>query len=252
MIILDVNLIFGIVLKGSVIIIGAGPGLGSSLARKFAKEGHHVFAVRRERHTQELNSLCDEIKDSGGLATAMPADARDEEQVKNLFSEISKSGSIDCLVFNIGANVFFPIEETTSRVFRKVWEMATFAGFLAGREAAKHMKDKGTIIFTGATASKRGGSGFAAFSSAKFGLRALAQSLARELGPKGIHVAHTIIDGAIDHPWIKENFPDTYKLKEVDGILNPDHIAEAYYNLHLQEKTAWTHELDLRPYMEKF
>jgi NAD(P)-dependent dehydrogenase (short-subunit alcohol dehydrogenase family) len=239
-------------LKGSVIIIGAGPGLGSSLARKFAKEGHHVFAVRRERHTQELNSLCDEIKDSGGLATAMPADARDEEQVKNLFSEISKSGSIDCLVFNIGANVFFPIEETTSRVFRKVWEMATFAGFLAGREAAKHMKDKGTIIFTGATASKRGGSGFAAFSSAKFGLRALAQSLARELGPKGIHVAHTIIDGAIDHPWIKENFPDTYKLKEVDGILNPDHIAEAYYNLHLQEKTAWTHELDLRPYMEKF
>jgi NAD(P)-dependent dehydrogenase (short-subunit alcohol dehydrogenase family) len=239
-------------LKRSVIIIGAGPGLGSSLARKFAKEGHHVFAVRRERHTQELNSLCDEIKNSGGLATAMPADARDEEQVKNLFSEISKSGSIDCLVFNIGANVFFPIEETTSRVFRKVWEMATFAGFLAGREAAKHMKDKGTIIFTGATASKRGGSGFAAFSSAKFGLRALAQSLARELGPKGIHVAHTIIDGAIDHPWIKENFPDTYKLKEVDGILNPDHIAEAYYNLHLQEKTAWTHELDLRPYMEKF
>jgi NAD(P)-dependent dehydrogenase (short-subunit alcohol dehydrogenase family) len=239
-------------LKRSVIIIGAGPGLGSSLARKFAKEGHHVFAVRRERHTQELNSLCDEIKDSGGLATAMPADARDEEQVKNLFSEISKSGSIDCLVFNIGANVFFPIEETTSRVFRKVWEMATFAGFLAGREAAKHMKDKGTIIFTGATASKRGGSGFAAFSSAKFGLRALAQSLARELGPKGIHVAHTIIDGAIDHPWIKENFPDTYKLKEVDGILNPDHIAEAYYNLHLQKKTAWTHELDLRPYMEKF
>jgi NAD(P)-dependent dehydrogenase (short-subunit alcohol dehydrogenase family) len=239
-------------LKGSVIIIGAGPGLGSSLARKFAKEGHHVFAVRRERHTQELNSLCDEIKDSGGLATAMPADARDEEQVKNLFSEISKSGSIDCLVFNIGANVFFPIEETTSRVFRKVWEMATFAGFLAGREAAKHMKDKGTIIFTGATASKRGGSGFAAFSSAKFGLRALAQSLARELGPKGIHVVHTIIDGAIDHPWIKENFPDTYKLKEVDGILNPDHIAEAYYNLHLQQKTAWTHELDLRPYMEKF
>lgn len=239
-------------MKGSVIIIGAGPGLGSSLARKFAKEGHHVFAVRRERHTQELNSLCDEIKDSGGLATAMPADARDEEQVKNLFSEISKSGSIDCLVFNIGANVFFPIEETTSRVFRKVWEMATFAGFLAGREAVKHMKDKGTIIFTGATASKRGGSGFAAFSSAKFGLRALAQSLARELGPKGIHVAHTIIDGAIDHPWIKENFPDTYKLKEVDGILNPDHIAEAYYNLHLQKKTAWTHELDLRPYMEKF
>ena len=239
-------------MKGSVIIIGAGPGLGSSLARKFAKEGHHVFAVRRERHSKELNSLCDEIKEFGGSATAIPSDAREEEQVISLFSEVAKSGPIDCVVFNIGANVFFSIEETTSRVFRKIWEMGTFAGFLVGREAAKHMKDKGTIIFTGATASMRGGSGFAAFSSAKFGLRAVAQSLARELGPKGIHVAHTIIDGAIDHPWIKENFPDIYKLKEVDGILNPDHIAEAYYNLHLQEKTAWTHELDLRPYMEKF
>lgn len=239
-------------MKGSVIIIGTGPGLGSSLARKFAKEGHHVFVVRRERHSEELNSLCDEIKESGGSATAIPSDAREEEQVISLFSEVAKSGPIDCVVFNIGANVFFSIEETTSRVFRKIWEMGTFAGFLVGREAAKHMKDKGTIIFTGATASMRGGSGFAAFSSAKFGLRAVAQSLARELGPKGIHVAHTVIDGAIDHPWIKENFPDIYKLKEVDGILNPDDIAEAYYNLHLQEKTAWTHELDLRPYMEKF
>jgi NAD(P)-dependent dehydrogenase (short-subunit alcohol dehydrogenase family) len=239
-------------LKGSVIVIGAGPGLGSSLARKFAKEDHHVFVVRRERHSEELNSLCDEIKEFGGSATAIPSDAREEEQVISLFSEVAKSGPIDCVVFNIGANVFFSIEETTSRVFRKIWEMGTFAGFLVGREAAKHMKDKGTIIFTGATASMRGGSGFAAFSSAKFGLRAVAQSLARELGPKGIHVAHTIIDGAIDHPWIKENFPDIYKLKEVDGILNPDDIAEAYYNLHLQEKTAWTHELDLRPYMEKF
>ena len=239
-------------MKGSVIIIGAGPGLGSSLARKFAKEGNHVFAVRRERHSEELNSLCDEIKESGGSATAIPSDAREEEQVISLFSEVAKSGPINCVVFNIGANVFFSIEETTSRVFRKIWEMGTFAGFLVGREAAKHMNNKGRIIFTGATASMRGGSGFAAFSSAKFGLRAVAQSLARELGPKGIHVAHTIIDGAIDHPWIKENFPDIYKLKEVDGILNPDDIAEAYYNLHLQEKTAWTHELDLRPYMEKF
>ena len=239
-------------MKGSVIIIGAGPGLGSSLARKFAKEDHDVFVVRRERHSEELNSLCDEIKESGGSATAIPSDAREEEQVISLFSKVAKSGPIDCVIFNIGANVFFSIEETTSRVFRKIWEMGTFAGFLVGREAAKHMKDKGTIIFTGATASMRGGSGFAAFSSAKFGLRAVAQSLARELGPKGIHVAHTVIDGAIDHPWIKENFPDIYKLKEVDGILNPDDIAEAYYNLHLQEKTAWTHELDLRPYMEKF
>ena len=238
--------------KGSVIIVGTGPGLGSSLARKFAKEGHHVFVARRERNAAALDELCDEIKNNGGIATAIATDAREEDQVINLFSKISEHGQIDCVIFNIGANVFFPIKETTARVFKKVWEMATFAGFLVGRESAKHMKNNGTIIFTGATASVRGSSGFSAFSSAKFGLRALAQSLARELGPQGIHVVHTIIDGAIDHPWIEENFPETYKLKEVDGILNPDQIAETYYNLHLQEKSVWTHEIDLRPYMEKF
>ena len=142
--------------KGSVIIIGAGPGLGSSLARKFAKEGHHVFVVRRERNASALDELCNEIESSGGNATAIPTDARDEEQVINLFSKISEHGQIDCVIFNIGANVFFPIKETTARVFKKVWEMATFAGFLVGRESAKHMKNNGTIIFTGATASVRG------------------------------------------------------------------------------------------------
>ena len=132
--------------------------------------------------------------------------------------------------------------------------MATFAGFLTGKEAAKYMlkNKKGTIIFTGATASMRGSSGFSAFASAKFGLRAVAQSMARELGPKGIHVAHTVIDGAIDHPWIKENFPDIYELKKKDGILKPDEIAQVYLDLHNQKKSVWTHEIDLRPYMEKF
>jgi NAD(P)-dependent dehydrogenase (short-subunit alcohol dehydrogenase family) len=158
------------------------------------------------------------------------------------------------LVFNIGANVNFPIAEMTERVYRKVWEMAALAGFLTGREAARVMtpRGRGTIIFTGATASLRGGPGFAAFAGAKFALRALAQSMARELGPKGIHVAHPIIDGAIDTAFIRDNFPARYALKEQDGILNPEHIAEAYWQIHMQPRDAWTHELDLRPWMETF
>ena len=158
------------------------------------------------------------------------------------------------MIFNPGANVYFPIEETTSRVFKKVWEMAAFAGFLSGREAAKYMKQRneGSIFFTGATASMRGSSGFSAFSSAKFALRAVAQSMARELGPQGIHVAHFVIDGAIDTAFIKENFPDRYALKEKDGILQPEAIADAYWFVHSQHRSAWTYELDLRPYMEKF
>jgi NAD(P)-dependent dehydrogenase (short-subunit alcohol dehydrogenase family) len=172
-----------------------------------------------------------------------------------LFEHIEQNvGQIEVVVFNIGANVRFPITETTERVFRKVWEMAALGGFLAGREAAKVMlpRARGTIIFTGATASLRGSSGFAAFASAKFALRALAQSMARELGPQGIHVAHPIIDGAIDTAFIRDTFPERYALKSEDGILNPEHIAEQYWQLHRQPRDAWTHELDLRPWMETF
>ena len=155
-------------------------------------------------------------------------------------------------MFNIGANVRFAVTDTTERVYRKVWEMAALAGFLVGREAARAMlpRGRGTIIFTGATASLRGGAGFAAFAGAKHALRALAQSLAREVGPQGIHVAHTVIDGAIDTQFIAENFPQRYALKDKDGILNPEHIAEAYWQLHCQPRSAWTHEMDLRPWME--
>ena len=165
--------------KGSVVVVGAGPGLGSSLAKKFASKGHHVYVARRQRNEAQLESLCEEIIKSGGIATSIPTDARKEEEVKSLFVEVAKGGPIDCVIFNIGANVFFPIEETSERVFKKVWEMATLAGFLVGKEAVSYMKSKGTIIFTGATASLRGGAGFSAFASAKFGLRALAQSMAR-------------------------------------------------------------------------
>ena len=182
-------------------------------------------------------------------------DARDEEAIKSFFKEVEENiAPIDVVIFNPGANVYFPIEDTTSRVFKKVWEMAAYAGFLSGREAAKYMKkrNEGSIFFTGATASLRGSSGFSAFSSAKFALRAVSQSMARELGPEGIHVAHFVIDGAIDTAFIKEMFPDIYALKEKDGILKPEAIADAYWFVHTQHRSAWTHELDLRPYMEKF
>jgi NAD(P)-dependent dehydrogenase (short-subunit alcohol dehydrogenase family) len=157
-------------------------------------------------------------------------------------------------VFNIGANVRFDVTETTERVYRKVWEMGALAGFLMGREVAKVMvpRGRGTILFTGATASLRGGAGFAAFAGAKHALRALAQTMARELAPQGIHVAHIVIDGAIDTEFIRENFPERYALKERDGILNPDAIADNYWLLHQQHRSAWTHELDLRPWLEKW
>lgn len=241
--------------KYSAIIIGAGDATGSALTKKFAKEGYQVCPVRRPRNIDKLEKLCREINDSGGSAKAFGIDARDEDSIVSLFKEVEETiAPIDVVIFNPGANVYYPIEDTTARVFKKVWEMAAYGGFLSGREAAKYMKKRGerSILFTGATASLRGSSGFSAFASAKFALRAVAQSIARELGPLGIHVAHFIIDGAIDTAFIEENFPDRYALKEKDGILVPEEIAEAYWSIHIQHRSAWTHELDLRPYMETF
>jgi short-subunit dehydrogenase len=241
--------------KFSAVIIGAGDGLGASLSKKFASEGYIVCPVRRPRNKTKVQALANNILKNGGEAVPFGVDARDEEATKEMFHEIeTKIAPIEIMIFNIGANVFFPILETSSRVYRKVWEMCAFAGFLSGKEAAKYMlsRNKGSIFFTGATASIRGGSGFSAFASGKFALRALAQSMARELGPQGIHVAHMIIDGAIDTDFIKKNFPDRYKLKDHDGILLPDKIAQVYIDTHRQHRSAWTHELDLRPYMEKF
>lgn len=237
----------------SIIVIGAGDALGGAIAKRFAREGYAAVIVRR--HADQLDDLAQAIRDAGGEVHPVGLDARKEEDMVALFERVeAEIAPVEVCVFNIGANVRFPIVETTARVYLKVWEMAAFAGFLAGREAARHMtpRGRGTMLFTGATASVRGGVGFSAFSGAKHALRALAQSMARELGPKGVHVAHTIIDGAIDTQWIAENFPERYKLKAQDGILNPDHIADAYWGLHAQPRDAWTHELDLRPWMETF
>jgi NAD(P)-dependent dehydrogenase (short-subunit alcohol dehydrogenase family) len=239
------------------LIIGAGDATGGAIARRFAKGGYTVCATRRS--LDKLQPLLDQIKAEGGKAHGFASDARKEEEVVALVEQVESTiGPIEVLVFNIGANVPSSILEETARKYFKIWEMACLGGFLNAREVAKRMvaRDgeghKGTIIFTGATASLRGSANFAAFAGAKAALRALAQSMARELGPRGIHVAHTIIDGAIDTEFIRTNFPNRYARKIDDGILNPDHIAENYWMLHCQPRDAWTHELDLRPWNEKF
>lgn len=239
--------------KPVAVVIGAGDATGGAIAKRFAREGYATVITRRTR--ESLEELSREIEAEGGEAHPFGCDARNEEATVALFKNIEEQiGDIEVMVFNIGANVRFSITETTERVYRKVWEMAALAGFLAGREAAKAMlpRKKGTIIFTGATASMRGSNGFSAFAGAKFALRALAQSMARELGPKGIHVAHPIIDGAIDTAFIRDNFPTMYARKEQDGILNPEHIADQYWQIHCQPRDCWTHEMDLRPWMETF
>lgn len=240
--------------KKVALIIGAGTSLGSAIARCFAKDG--LIAVVARRSGEELSSLKKEIESFGGICYPFSLDARKEEDVINFVNQIENEiGEIKVAVYNIGANIKFGITETTSQKYYKVWEMAAFGAFLMGREVAKKMipRKEGTIIFTGATASVRGGDGFAAFAGAKHAKRALAQSMARELGPKGIHVAHIIIDGAIDTPWVNKLFPEYVKeKKKVEGLMNPDNIAENYLMLHKQSKNAWTQELDLRPWVEKW
>lgn len=239
--------------KKAVLVIGAGDATGSAIARRFAREGYIACVTRRS--VDKLAPLVARIEADGGVAHAFGTDARKEDAMVALFQEIETSiAPIEAAVFNIGANVRFGITETTARVYFKVWEMACFAGFLMGREAARVMlpRQRGSIFFTGATASLRGREGFSAFAGAKHGLRALAQSMARELGPQGIHVAHLIVDGAIDTEFIRSNFPERYALKDKDGIVNPDRIADTYWMLHQQSRDAWTHELELRPWLESW
>jgi NAD(P)-dependent dehydrogenase (short-subunit alcohol dehydrogenase family) len=238
-------------MAGVALVVGAGDALGGAIARRFAREGYTACVVRRT--ADALAPLVQEIEAEGGRAVAFGADARLEEVMVPLVDRIeAEVGPIEVAVHNIGANVRFGIRETTARVYRKVWEMAAFSAFLTGREAARVMvpRGRGTILFTGATASVRGGAGFSAFAGAKHAVRALAQSMARELGPENIHVAHSIIDGPIDTAFIRDTFPAIYARKAADGLLQPDAIAEAYWQVHRQPRTAWTHELDLRPWSE--
>jgi NAD(P)-dependent dehydrogenase (short-subunit alcohol dehydrogenase family) len=239
--------------RKAILVVGAGDATGGAIARRFAREG--LVACVTRRTADKLEPLVAAIRAEGGEAHGFASDARKEVDVETLVAHIEREiAPIEVAVFNIGANVRFGIAETTERVYRKVWEMAALAGFLMGREVAKAMlpRGRGTILFTGATASVRGSAGFAAFAGAKHALRALAQSMARELGPRGIHVAHVVVDAAIDTAFIRDNFPERYALKDQDGIVDPAHIAETYWMLHAQPRDAWTHELDLRPWLEKF
>jgi len=241
--------------NATVAVVGAGDYIGSAIAERFAAEGYLVFAGRR--NGDQLAPLKARIEAAGGRCEARSLDARSEEAITSFLKEADDAAPLEVCIFNVGANVNFPITETTERVFRKVWEMACYAGFLTGREAAKLMLEhsQGSIFFTGATASMRGGKGYSAFAAAKFGLRAVAQSMARELGPKNIHVAHLIIDSGVDTAFVRGRIAAAQGQEAADNIepgrlMEPSSIAEAYWTLHQQSRDGWTQELDLRPYGE--
>ncbi len=235
------------------LVIGAGDATGGAIARRFAREGYVACVVRRS--LDKLQPLVERIRAEGGEAHAFGVDARKEEEVSALIEQIENEiGPIEAFVFNIGANVPCSILEETARKYFKIWEMACFAGFLTSQAVARRMvaRKRGSILFTGATAGLRGAANFAAFAGAKHAIRALAQSMARELGPLNVHVAHVVVDGAIDTAFIRDNFPERYAQKDQDGILDPEHIADNYWYLHSQPRDAWTFELDLRPWMERW
>ena len=238
-------------------VIGAGDFIGSAIARKFAAEGFTIFAGRR--NADKLAPLVDAVESAGGTIVARGLDARKEDDITAFLREADAHAPLEVCVFNVGGNVNFPVLDTTERVFRKVWELGCYAGFLTGREAARKMlpRGSGSIFFTGATASLRGGVGYAAFASAKFGLRAVAQSMARELGPQGIHVAHLIIDAGVDTAFVRDRIKarggeEALQNIQPDQLMNPASVGEAYWMLHQQTRDAWTHELDLRPYGERW
>ena len=240
--------------RGVAILVGAGDAIGAAVARRFAEGGYTVCICRRE--AAKSQDLVDELKAAGHQIRAFSIDARQETAVQDIFARIENEiGPIEVCLFNAGSNVNKPLVETTEKLFFKAWELACFAGFLVGREAARYMvpRGRGTILFTGATASVRGGKGFAAFSSAKFGLRAVAQAMARELGPKNVHVVHLIIDAAVDseaiHLRLKAQGRETSEIPP-DSLTRTASIADAYWFAHKQTRDGWTHELDLRPSVE--
>ncbi|MEQ1495154.1 MAG: SDR family NAD(P)-dependent oxidoreductase [Novosphingobium sp.] len=232
----------------SVAVIGAGDFIGAGIARKFAAEGFAVHAGRR--NAEKLAPLL------GGAVTGRSLDAREPEDVAAFLAEAELIAPLALVVFNVGANVQFPLLETTDRVFRKVWEMACFAGFVSVREAARIMlpRGDGKIFVTGATAGLRGNSGYAAFAAAKAGLRATAQSAARELWPQGIHVAHLVIDAGVDTEWVRARVTERIGAEALaaqpDLLMPPEAVAEAYWALYNQPKSAWTFEQEIRPFGE--
>jgi NAD(P)-dependent dehydrogenase (short-subunit alcohol dehydrogenase family) len=239
------------------LLVGAGDAIGAAVARRFAAEKFQVCVARRD--ATKAQKLIDEVSAAGGSVRAFSVDARQEGEIQALFAAVERDvGPIEVCLYNAGSNVNMPLVETTGALFRKAWELACYGGFLTGREAARYMvpRGTGTILFTGATASMRGGPGFAAFASAKFGLRAVSQSMARELGPKNIHVAHLVIDGGVDSEAIRKRMRarlgDAVDSLPPDSLIQTRSIADAYWTLHAQPRSGWTHELDLRTAVERW
>ena len=239
-----------------VIGVGAEHGLGAALCRRFAAEGHHVLVAGRTPH--RIDQVVRAIAEAGGSAEAVPTDTTREDEVGSLFdramSQGAGNGPLDLVVFNAGNNQRIDFRETTAAEFEAFWRVGCYGGFLVGREAARRLapQGRGTVIFTGASGSLRGKPGFAHFAAAKSGLRMIAQSMAREFGPQGLHVAHVIIDGGIHGERLLSRRPQLLAERGEDGLLGVDAIAEAYWQIHRQARSAWTHEIDLRPFKESF
>lgn len=235
----------------TAIIVGVGAlrGLGAATARRFAHEGFHVVCAGRTG--EKLAAVVEAISAQGGSAEAVVADATREGDVAALFHGRAAPYVV---VFNAGINQRIPFREITAERFEEFWRVCCFGGFLVGREAARRMapEGRGTILFTGASASLRGRDGFAHFAAAKAGLRMVAQSMAREFGPLGLHVAHAVIDGGIDGEKQRSRNPNVAEERGPDGLLDIDAIAETYWQIHQQPRSAWTQELDLRPWRESF
>ncbi len=239
----------------SAVIIGVGPerGLGATLAKRFSAEGLHIFIAGRSE--KKLQQVADSIRQEGGSVSCVVADATEEQDVKKLFELIQlHSTTLKIAVYNVDSNIPAPIMETGTEIFTQLWRQNCLGAFLFAKQAIACMKSKqqGTLFFTGATASLRGKPPFTAFASAKAALRALAQGLAREYSPEGIHVVHTIIDGVINGDRAEKQFPDYYQSKGEQGLLKLEAIADTYWSIHCQHRSAWTHELDLRPFKEPF
>lgn len=241
--------------KHSAVVIGVGPeqGLGATLATFFAGQGLHVFMAGRSGG--KLERVAGTIRQTGGSATTAVTDATVEEEVVALFDRVQRGGfKVDIAVYNVDSNIPSPLLDMDSQTFTTLWRQNCLGAFLFGKEALKVMQPQqcGTLFFTGATASLRAKPPFTAFAAAKAGLRALAQGMAREFSPQGIHVVHTIIDGVIDGDRAREQFPSYVAAKGKDGLLQLDAIAQTYWAIHQQHPSAWTHELDLRPFKEPF
>jgi NAD(P)-dependent dehydrogenase (short-subunit alcohol dehydrogenase family) len=244
--------------KPTAIVVGVGAeeGIGAAACRRFAAEGHHVLVAGRTQ--AKIDRVVKTIQDFGGGAEAVLTDATNEAQVIGLFDRAMNPGAglapADLVVFNAGNNRRIDFRDVEAAVFEEMWRVGCFAGFLVGREAARRLAPlgRGTVIFTGASGSLRGKPGFAQFAAAKAGLRMIAQAMAREFGPQGIHVAHVVIDGGVDGERLRTGAPAMVEARGTDGLLGVDPIAEAYWQIHRQHRSAWAHEVDLRPFKEPF